>query len=233
MPVSGGKNYTLKLFMTNIDQTKSLVEAIIYRMKKTIGVKTDVDLADYFGGTRSGPAVWKIRGRIPVAECIRLAEEKGVSLDWLIMGRGEPDISDERIGAAAVIAQEVCDLPCFHMETYPNPQKPPMWFSVPKDWMRESGLSEENTFVVRAYGDGMAPTICDGEPVVINRNRRELDGVFLVRFGNQLRFKRMQHLVDGTVLLKNDNEQYRDEVVKDESSYEVIGFAHSTFGKLV
>ena len=32
---------------------------------------------------------WRTRGRIPYEECVNLAEEKGVSLDWLLIGEGQ------------------------------------------------------------------------------------------------------------------------------------------------
>lgn len=72
-----------------MDENKALVQAIVDRMKAVLGKTKDVEIAEHFGGSRSGPAVWKLRGSIPMNECIELALQHDVSLDWLVLGRAE------------------------------------------------------------------------------------------------------------------------------------------------
>lgn len=202
-------------------------------MKTVVGVKTDKDLAEYLGQSRSGPAVWKLRGRIPVSDCIVLAEKHGVSLDWLILGRGSGNEEAEaEITSASMGPRDgYVEVPAFDVATFEHSEQSPVfWWSVPQEWMEREGLSTDDTIVVRAQGDSMAPTIMDSQVVVIDRRQRgEVDGVYLVRFGNTIRIKRVQYMVDGTIRLINDNRAYADDIVKNAGAFEVIGYCHGTF----
>lgn len=61
----------------------------IDRSKIAIGVKSDSDLARWLDVAQSVVAGYKRRNTVPLEQCIKIAEKTGVSLDWLILGRGE------------------------------------------------------------------------------------------------------------------------------------------------
>ena len=66
----------------------SSVEDIIERMKEVCGLKSDVELAEYLGLTRSNAiSSWKSRGSKPYSYCDIISEKKGVTIDWLLTGR--------------------------------------------------------------------------------------------------------------------------------------------------
>src|SRR5476649_2110663 len=80
-----------------MDNKKVVIQAIVDRMKVVVGVTKDVELADALGVSRSQVAVWKIRDRMPLGECVTLAEQHKVSLDWLILGRAQPGIEEPEL----------------------------------------------------------------------------------------------------------------------------------------
>ena len=62
---------------------------ILTRMKDVLGIEKDKDIAAYFGVNPQLIYNWKARGTIPLDQCVKLRFEKGVSLDWLLLGIGD------------------------------------------------------------------------------------------------------------------------------------------------
>lgn len=71
---------------------------VIHRMRQAAGVDTDIALGSYFGYRTSAVSGWRQRNKVPYEECVILAKQKGVSMDWLLFGVGSPDLA---AGAAA------------------------------------------------------------------------------------------------------------------------------------
>lgn len=63
-------------------------DAVIDRLRETVGARTDMALGALFGLATSGVSNWRQRRRIPYTECVDVAIRKGVSLDWLVLGLG-------------------------------------------------------------------------------------------------------------------------------------------------
>lgn len=63
---------------------------IIDRMQKALGVSSDTELAAALGIKRSTVGSWRHRESIPIDECLEIARTHGVSLDWLLLERGDP-----------------------------------------------------------------------------------------------------------------------------------------------
>ena len=214
-----------------MDQNQALVREIVNRMKSVVGVSKDVDLADHFGGARSSLSVWKKRGTIPLDECIRIAKEQNVSLDWLILGRGEPELpgTDGEAHSALFV-----DLPLFDMSQETTDPIQAAWWTMPRTWLQQEGLPVEDAAILRVAGDGHAGGIEDGQMVLIDRRRRPTDGVYLVRFGGALRIKRVQHMVDGKLRLTADNDAYESDLVSDgeQQLFEIIGHCYAAFRRV-
>jgi len=72
--------------------SKEDVSTVISRLKAVVGVSSDKALSEYFGGHSTLMSNKKVRGSIPFEEAVQVALEMNVSLDWLILGKGEaPD----------------------------------------------------------------------------------------------------------------------------------------------
>lgn len=219
-----------------MDNNKTDVTAIVDRMKIAVGVARDKELAEYLGSSKSGPAVWKSRGSIPISECIKIAQDKSCSLDWLILGRGGD--------ATALISSAITDrtgsnqveIALFDMATYLIKDAAAHAFvTVPRAVLDELGLLAAETMIVRAAGDAMAGTIADGQYVIIDRRPRSTDGVYLVRFGEVLRLARLQRLVRGATRVSYENPSYAVDVIPPEpdESIEVIGFCYSLLSRVI
>tara|TARA_B100002049_G_C16035326_1_gene356364 strand:+ start:471 stop:941 length:471 start_codon:yes stop_codon:yes gene_type:complete len=72
---------------------KSEGEEILLRLREAVGVDTNSALSRHFG---LGPNTLSKRvseGGLPLKEAVQLAGETGLSLDWLVFGRAEPNVS--------------------------------------------------------------------------------------------------------------------------------------------
>ncbi len=100
-------------------------------------------------------------------------------------------------------------------------------FAYRKDWLNERGLHEGDLRVVCARGDSMEPTIGDKDYLLVNTAEKEpKDGhIYVIRSCDMLWVKRIQRLLDGSLLLISDNKIYPPMPLKlDEASdIEIIG----------
>ncbi|WP_413873919.1 helix-turn-helix transcriptional regulator [Albidovulum sp.] len=62
-------------------------DAVIDRLKAAIRVRSDVDLAAALKVNKSTVSTWRSRGRVPYPEVVKVAVERGVSIDWMLTGR--------------------------------------------------------------------------------------------------------------------------------------------------
>lgn len=61
---------------------------IISRLKQITTTSTDSGLSERIGVSPQTLSSWKGRERMPYSVCIDLAEQHGISLDWLLTGVG-------------------------------------------------------------------------------------------------------------------------------------------------
>ena len=69
--------------------SKKSADAVLDRLQLLFMAKSDSALATAMNVSRSTLGSWRARGAIPYAECVNLAGERALSLDWLLMGEGE------------------------------------------------------------------------------------------------------------------------------------------------
>lgn len=91
---------------------------------------------------------------------------------------------------------------------------------------RFSGSDKLRMLVHR--GDGMSPTLEHGEEIIIDTGVREVrvDGIYAVRYqGGEEVVKRIQRKLNGTLVVRSDNERYdREEIAANEAErLEIMG----------
>ena len=72
---------------------KKAVDAVLLRLMSLFNVDNDSELARVLNVNRQTLASWRNRDSVPYSICINIAEERGVSLDWLLTGKGEEEVS--------------------------------------------------------------------------------------------------------------------------------------------
>ncbi|EAN6632868.1 bacteriophage CI repressor [Salmonella enterica] len=72
---------------------KKAVDAVLLRLMSLFNVDSDSELARALNVNRQTLASWRKRDSVPYSICINIAEERGISLDWLLTGKGEEEIA--------------------------------------------------------------------------------------------------------------------------------------------
>lgn len=91
--------------------------------------------------------------------------------------------------------------------------------SVPRtyrrDWFVREGINPLHCKCFKVHGDSMEPMLFDGDSVLVNLAETSiLNGkVYAIRYGDELRIKRLYRQLNGTVILHSDNPSFlpRDE----------------------
>ncbi|CBG87711.1 helix-turn-helix domain-containing protein [Citrobacter rodentium] len=83
---------------------KKAVDAVLLRLMSLFQVDNDSELARALNVNRQTLASWRKRDSVPYSICVNLAEERGVSLDWLLAGKGD-DTSKEAEPATQNLSQ--------------------------------------------------------------------------------------------------------------------------------
>lgn len=164
------------------------------------------------GGSLAGP-------RIDIVA--KLAEGLGVSLDWLVFGRGDGPRDDRyvriphfgaRLAAGAGSWNEGRTL----VETVP----------LTRTILQEMGaFNVGHLTILQAQGDSMEPTIANRGFVVIDEGVTDpFDDVFAFVLAGEARVKRLQRQADGLLLI-SDNPDYPPESLQgaDMGRLQIIG----------
>lgn len=95
------------------------------------------------------------------------------------------------------------------------------------EWFIKEGIKPENARRFKVHGDSMEPFLFDGDTVLVNLAERDiLNGkVYAIRYGDELRIKRVYKKIDGGLVLHSDNPAHlpRDEDVPPAIVQEHIG----------
>jgi phage repressor protein C with HTH and peptisase S24 domain len=96
------------------------------------------------------------------------------------------------------------------------------------EWVKRKRLQHNGLMCVYAKGDSMEPRINDGDSLLVDRNQKTMtDGrVYVLRFGDEVRVKRLFKRPDGGLIIRSDNtDHYPDVIVTAEEMQhvEIIG----------
>lgn len=165
----------------------------------------------------------------------KLARATGVNLLWLSMGegpmRGEDavyamgddvksagyvqvpryEVSASAGGGAMIHSEQIVD----HL-------------SFKADWVHNAlGVKVSSLALINVTGDSMEPTLSEGDLILIDMSFRGVkdNAVYVLQLNGSLLVKRIQHKLDGSVVVKSDNNIYEPELVGREavSALNIIG----------
>lgn len=212
---------------------------MIERAKIAVNAKSDADLARYLGVSTPVVSGYRQRQTVPLEQCVKIAERTGVSLDWLILGKGE--MKGGSGGAAEFDDADAVWVPLYDVELSAGSgievygeriiQRVPF----AKSWLQGEGLHAGNLACLPVHGDSMEPTLQHGDIVLVNHEKTRGDGVFVIRMGNALRVKRLQWLVNGDLRISSDNPIYQTEQITPAElagDFDILGTCHTRISRV-
>lgn len=101
-------------------------------------------------------------------------------------------------------------------------------FAFRFDWMRKNlGRSGRGFASLEVRGDSMQPTLMHGDEIIIDRHvlRVDVNGIYVIALRGDLLVKRVQRMLDGSLVVKSDNAAYAPELVTAEQAegFRVVG----------
>ncbi|MEO6248578.1 MAG: S24 family peptidase [Sphingomicrobium sp.] len=97
----------------------------------------------------------------------------------------------------------------------PDDERPRPYFAFDERWLQAmTSASAHNLIIIRVEGDSMAPTLGDGDDILIDKGdaaSRLRDGIYVLRIEDALVVKRLAlHPVTRRVTVQSDNPAYPD-----------------------
>ncbi|HEX8224482.1 MAG TPA: XRE family transcriptional regulator [Allosphingosinicella sp.] len=126
-----------------------------------------------------------------ISRVAAIAAKVGVSLDWILTGRGQgvPSEADEDLVGLPMLTPT---LAAGAGSIAGDAATQALW-RFPRSWLRRSFGHEDQLELLRVVGDSMQPELSDGDWVMVDRRRRDpRDGLYAVRLGDALLVKRVQ-----------------------------------------
>lgn len=106
-------------------------------------------------------------------------------------------------------------------------ERPAGRMAFDEKWLRGLGASPSGVSMIRVDGDSMAPTLSDGDDIIVDRNdgaARLRDGIYVLRLDDALMVKRVAlGLARGRFSVRSDNPHYPDWEDIDPALVDVIG----------
>lgn len=169
-----------------------------------------------------------LSGSIPsLDKAVLIAQAAQVDLNWLATGKGAMPSNQE-----SSIESEFAMIPGYSVQVsagsgaFPDNEQPSRRLAFRHKWLRYRGLNEKDLVLVFAKGDSMEPTIEDNNTLMIDTSQRDLnDGsIYVIRSNDHLIVKRVQRLLNQSILLISDNKAYQPiQVNLDTDDLQVIG----------
>jgi len=167
-----------------------------------------------------------LEGKVPgLDNAGKIADAFGVSVDWL-RGLDEERTQYQSQGSVPSISTGMVAIPRYAVQASAGggaivlAQDVDDYFTVGRNWLERYLPRGTRTGIIEARGDSMEPTIRDGDILLLNFDIGNQDiangGVFVITIDGNLFVKRLQIMLDGSIMIRSDNERYEPERVDRE-----------------
>jgi len=155
---------------------------------------------------------------------VALADAAGVRIDWLARGVGA--IRDGDTPPLPGSTLRLLPLMPGH-DRHPKTGKPQSDFTAQAfcyKWLNDNGLDITSLKVMTVRGDGMAPTLCNGDTVLIDTQDRDIeDGrIYLLNESGNMLLRRLHVEAGNRIRALADNPQHHA-FVQDATEIEIVG----------
>lgn len=212
------------------DVVDSADEVFGLRMKEARGNRSQADLAKELSVPLTTYGRYERGNGRPDVSFIRaFCEYLSIEESWLVSGRGNPNRDGVTTTSRVVktgfaedahwSGEDFVGVPRYAVEASAGPGRQALAeqaledVAFRRDWLRSIGVSPTNAMTLIAVGDSMEPTIRHGDLLLVDAAIETVldNAVYVLSLHGAVLLKRVQRLVDGTVLVKSDNSLYAEE----------------------
>lgn len=209
-----------------------------------LGFDGHSDIAKLLGESPQTITNWESRG-VSKSGLIKANLALGVSIEWIKSGLGEmfhenvhayhPEdpVGDDEVRVAEYKVQFSAGNGRVHIELAEESEPA----SYRRSWFQRERINPDQARRFKVTGDSMEPLLYSGDSVLVNlaENEQIIDGcVYAIRYGDELRIKRLFKRLDGSLTLRSENSKYKDEDISPSLAAEhisIIGRVRDKSGK--
>lgn len=211
-------------------ETPSIGERIKFMRSNVLGLKSQQELADRLGVTRGAVGNWERGEGIKTNNLRKIAQQFGVSFEWLATGEGSPTQTTpirrndrvERIPDLAIHGGMgnggFSSVKLNDAGAYENPDDVRGFWTFP-DYMLRQLTNLKSIYAWEARGDSMEPTLPGGSVVFVDTSQTALppEDIYALNYGDGLMVKRLK-LVPRSEFIDviSDNERYGSDRLRRE-----------------
>lgn len=179
---------------------------------------TQVDFCNLTGIKPATLSDYESRGKVPSEVIETIIEKTSVNAGWLMTGRGDifggvessGDNSTDGVERVDILDMKASAGPGIengHIEIIGN-------FHIDRRFL--AGYKAEDVKAIFVHGDSMQPTLYDGDVIMFVPNVKKGNGVYVIEVFGEMRCKRLEFRLDGSVMVLSDNPRYSPESFKPE-----------------
>lgn len=183
--------------------------------------ESQASLARFCGVSTAAVAQWVTKGSYGYESAVKIASFFGVSFDWLYKDEGARiDTSPKNSGEYAPANEDyvAIDLSTYEAGDWKEiDNSPPFAFAADILTLGDASYPTNNCRLTRAQGDRMAPTIQNGDYILVSEyNRHIIDGsIYAFTIDGRFRIGRLAVIKDG-LTVTSDNLAYRIEAYEGD-----------------
>lgn len=171
--------------------------------------------------------IWEEGGSVPGGNHLESLVRLGFNANWILTGEGPMLRGDSVAGDASATGGEYVHIPRFEVAASAgggavvHSEQIVDYLSFRADWVRSTlGVSVRDLALISVIGDSMEPSLSEGDVVLLDMTTRSvLDGsIYALQLNGGLLVKRIQRMLDGSLVVKPDNPRYDTEIISEDSA---------------
>ena len=195
--------------------TNKLSERIIYA-RKSKGFKQK-ELANILKISLPTMNHYESGKRAPNSELLsQIAKALSCDPGWLLTGEGQAEKKETHLNEpmSSLELNDFVLVPRYNIEASAgggsviHSEQIVDHLAFKASWVsKELGADPKKLLLIHSIGDSMEPTLRSGDLLLVDRNKARMkgDGIYLIKFEDGLMVKRLEWMMDGTVVIRGDN----------------------------
>lgn len=188
--------------------------------RELLGI-TQIDMAARLGMSLRGYQDNEQGKRTAKTKVVAEFQALGIDANWLLTGEGpvrlggqpQPQVltQSDFEQEFALVSRKNVEVSAGHGSSVDDEEHRDH-LAFRKIWLKQQGFKAEELVAVAVKGDSMAPTLAEGDTVLVNTRDASLaDGIYVIRIDGGVYVKRLQHRIGGAIGVISDNKDYPDQ----------------------
>jgi phage repressor protein C with HTH and peptisase S24 domain len=203
------------------------VQGIGDRLRQIRGKESVLSFSKKLGIHRNTLPKYESGERTPDSDLLSfVCKMFNINPSWLLLGEGEMHQDKQGTLITRETGADYIRVPRYEVAAsagggaWVESEQIVDYLSFRAEWVRNSlGVQVNSLALINVIGDSMEPTLADGDVVLLDTTSRNIQdsAIYVLQLNGTLLVKRIQHKLDGSLLVKSDNLIYDAEEVAGDA----------------